>query len=562
MDNPANDSLAPVQLAAGPLTLEFDPAIAFIRYIRLGGTEILRGIHVAVRDQVWNTAVPKISDLRIESNAADFDVRFTAECVLGPLDYVWKGALTGAADGTIRFSMDGLARSTFLRNRIGLCVLHPLKECAGAPCKIETSAGVEEASFPQYIAPHQPFKDLRAISHQVMPGVRAEVRFEGDIFETEDHRNWTDANFKTYSTPLDLPMPARVEAGTTIAQSVTLRLLKTADVPLPKPAVRSSPIRLMVAAEEGRLPFIGFGAPGRKLSAAEQGLLAAIRPAHLRVDLCLFENDWRSNLAMAREAAFQVGSDLECAVTVDKDAAAQLQELRQELPPSGVARVFVFHTDEPSTTARWVELARHHLPASLSIGAGTRSHFVDINRKRPPVDLLDAICYAAHPQVHAWDDVTCIENLEGQSHTVRSARAFAGTKWIAVGPVTLGPRTPDAIDARQRSPFGCAWTLGSVCALSEAGADSATYCELAGINGLMDGDEVLPLYSVFHKLGQYAGSFMRAVHSSEPLCIGAMDLHNGNQQGLFVVNYTPERQTVETPDGSKRELQPFEITVL
>ena len=25
--------------------------------------------------------------------------------------------------------------------------------------------------------------------------------FEGDLWETEDHRNWTDANFKTYSTP-------------------------------------------------------------------------------------------------------------------------------------------------------------------------------------------------------------------------------------------------------------------------------------------------------------------------------------------------------------------------
>jgi len=48
---------------------------------------------------------------------------------------------------------------------------------------------------------------VRAITHEVAPGVRAEVRLLGDVFETEDHRNWTDANFKTYGTPLRLLFP-------------------------------------------------------------------------------------------------------------------------------------------------------------------------------------------------------------------------------------------------------------------------------------------------------------------------------------------------------------------
>src|SRR5258707_15141553 len=65
---------------------------------------------------------------------------------------------------------------------------------------------------------------MRAISHQVAPGVSAEVRFEGDIFEMEDQRNWTDASYKTYCTPLGLPFPAKVEKGARVKQAVTFTL--------------------------------------------------------------------------------------------------------------------------------------------------------------------------------------------------------------------------------------------------------------------------------------------------------------------------------------------------
>ena len=44
-------------------------------------------------------------------------------------------------------------------------------------------------------------------------GGRLLLEFEGDLWETEDHRNWTDANFKTYSTPISLGRPAPLKAG-------------------------------------------------------------------------------------------------------------------------------------------------------------------------------------------------------------------------------------------------------------------------------------------------------------------------------------------------------------
>ena len=43
---------------------------------------------------------------------------------------------------------------------------------------------------------------------------------EGDTFEMEDHRNWTDASFKTYVRPLALPWPYTPPAGQAVSQSV------------------------------------------------------------------------------------------------------------------------------------------------------------------------------------------------------------------------------------------------------------------------------------------------------------------------------------------------------
>ena len=113
-----------------------------------------------------------------------------------------------------RFSMDGTAHSTYLRNRIGFCVLHPMS-CAGKDCVVEHVDGsLTQGVFPAEIAPHQPFRDIRAITHEVTSELQAEVRMEGDTFEMEDQRNWTDASYKTYCTPLDLAFPVEIAAGT------------------------------------------------------------------------------------------------------------------------------------------------------------------------------------------------------------------------------------------------------------------------------------------------------------------------------------------------------------
>ena len=196
----------PVRLRAGPLTMLLDPETAFLRRICLGNIEILRGIYGAVRDRNWGTVEPVLSGLAVESAEDGFHVRFTCVCRRAEIHYGWEGEISGNDAGMVAYRMRGEARSTFLRNRIGLCVLHPIAECAGRPCIVRFQDGsVLLGDFPRDIAPQQPFKNLQTLAHELLPGLRAQVRFEGEIFEMEDQRNWSDASFKTYGTPLALP---------------------------------------------------------------------------------------------------------------------------------------------------------------------------------------------------------------------------------------------------------------------------------------------------------------------------------------------------------------------
>ena len=461
-DTPA---AAPIELTAGPLTLTFEPEIAFVRYVRVADREVLRGAYAAVRNAVWGTVAAHVRDVQVKRSDGGFVLTFVSEHKQDDIDFVWNGELTGKRDGTLRFAFDGKALSTFLRNRIGFCVLHPMRECAGQPCVIEKTDGrIVKGAFPDLISPHQPHFDIRAVRHTVVPGLEAEVRMEGDTFEMEDHRNWTDANFKTYCTPLANPFPVKVAAGTSIQQSVTLTL--KGNVPRPVSIRRDAPVEFRITGEQRKMPQIGFG-----YSTVDAGALSRVRelaPAHLRVDLHLDKPGWKDTLA----AAGSLGIPLEVAVFGSPD------ELRKADVKNAV-RYLLF-----DTAAKVPKLGSPTL-------VGTNDYFTELNRQRPARDAGDGTCYSITPQVHAFDNASLVENLEAQGHTVRTARSFAGDRWIAVTPVTLRPRfipangAPVEPDPRQSSPFNAAWTLGSIKYLAESGADSITYYELSGQGGIL-----------------------------------------------------------------------------
>ncbi|MEJ7709390.1 MAG: hypothetical protein WKF84_05915 [Pyrinomonadaceae bacterium] len=112
-----------IRLQAGPLTAEFEEGS--LRNVRLGSLEVLRRIYVAVRDHNWGTVAASVSDVIVEQDDQAFRLNFSVEHVQADIKFFWRGAITGDASGTIRFEMEGVARSSFLRNRIGFCCVTP-----------------------------------------------------------------------------------------------------------------------------------------------------------------------------------------------------------------------------------------------------------------------------------------------------------------------------------------------------------------------------------------------------------------------------------------------------
>ena len=564
-------------LRAGPLSLIY--VAGDLRYIKLGEHELLRRLYVAVRDRNWGTVPAVLSNVRAEVGPDSFRIGYDAEHTQGDVDFAWRGSITGDARGTITFTMDGVARSTFLRNRIGLCVLHPMDDCAGRPCVVEQVDGTrEQGVFPRFISPHQPFQKMRAIAHEVVPGVWAEVRMSGDTFEMEDQRNWTDASYKTYSTPLSLPFPVEVAAGTRIAQSVTLNLRGE----IPAPRAEAPGLHFTLGEHSGgALPRIGLGSAshGQPLTPTESARLKALHLAHLRVDLRLSEPAYPSTLRRAATEARVLGVELEIALFLSDAARDELRVLRAQLeqvqPP--VCTWLVFHAKEKSTTARWVRLAREVLAdyaPSARLGGGTNAYFTELNRERPPVADLELVSYSINPQVHAFDDASLVETLQGQAATVESARRFCGALPLAISPVTLKPRfnpnatdaatepapgvLPAEVDARQASLFGAGWTAGSLKYLSESGVYSVTYYETSGWRGVMETARgsplpeafpslpgtVFPLYHVLADIGEFAGGAVIPTVSIDPLLVDGLALSKNGRTRIVLANLTATAQEV------------------
>jgi hypothetical protein len=397
-------------LRAGPVSALF--VDGDLRQIRIEGRLAVNRVYFALRDAKWTTVRNEITNLRIAERSGGFTIDYEAACRAGEIDFLWRAEIVGAADGSITWRAHGRALKTFQKNRVGWCVLHPVEGLAGTRCEVEHSDGsFEPGWFPRQIAPHQPFFDIRAIRHEVAPGVSAEVRFSGDTFEMEDQRNWTDATYKIYSTPLAQPFPAAMRAGERLHQIVTLRIDRV--------------VRVELTGEPLPMPEVGFCFS----EALTPEVAKALRPAHVRVERA---------------------EDLERAVALGVP-------LESRYPATGVRRLLVL--DEP---------APDPAPSGYEIAVGTRGNFAELNRSRPDTTHADGVCFPVNPQVHATDDRTIVENLAALGTVVECAQAIAPGKRVAVTPVYLDAK-------RHRSWFGAAWAVATLKHFAEAGASSITY---------------------------------------------------------------------------------------
>jgi hypothetical protein len=600
----------PVRLRAGKL--EADLANGNLRTIRYDGTEVLRAISYLVRDRDWGTYSPEIADLKIKQSDDRFEVAYLARCA-GPDDtrLVIDVRITGSAD-RLDFEAEAITPTSFETNRCGFCVLHPIVGVAGSPATVEHVGGeIVATRFPDLIEPWQPFKNMRAITHAVMPGVQAECRMEGDTFEMEDQRNWSDASYKTYVRPLALPWPYEIAANRPVRQKTSLVIRDARGSTRHPPVMSGGAIKLELGARTGTMPDIGVIITPEEADAtlSAKSVLTEIAPQEL-----LFHFDPGAGHgveALRRFTAIATvhrgRSTLEIALPCKSSPSSEAAEIARQMQLAGFrpdAIVISPSVDRQSTPpgSTWPECppldevytaARAAFPG-IRIGGGMLSYFTELNRKRVPDGQLDFVSHCTNPIVHAADDLSVMQTLEALPFITRSVRAIYGDKPYRIGPSTIpmrqnpygsrtmdnpsGARIPMAnSDPRHNGRFAEAFALGYAIRVLGADLECLTLSALSGPFGLIAGPgeptepgSRRPLFNTIRTLSALAGASWQECVSSSPSEVLSFVARDTAGATLHVVNLTGEERRVDCStcrsarENSGRDLllEPFATAAL
>jgi hypothetical protein len=583
-----------VVLKAGPLTA--DLVAGNLRTIRYEGHEVLRAIAYVVRNADWGTYSPEISDCTIRKGAQSFTVTYRGRCVSADssqkLDY--RARITGNAQGNLVFEVLAEPLTPFRTARCGFAVLHPIEGVAGQPAVVERVDGSQEqTNFPELIMPAQPFKDIRAIQHHVTPFITARCCMNGDVFEMEDQRNWSDASYKTYVRPLSLPWPYAMEQGVENRQSVELSIQRSEGSAAEPASVQAGPeagpARVTVAGPQGTFPGIGVSLHPDLIqeALAHPNLLHNLHPQLLLFHFDPSAGHWESHLrgfadiAKGIPAIEKTESVLELVLPAKGSVQDELAGIAEMVAAAGLRLTGILVSpavDRQSTLpgSTWpacpplseiYQAARKAFPG-LAIGGGTLSYFTELNRKRPPVELLDFVSHCTCPIVHAADDLSVMESLEALPHIARSARAIMGKdKAYWIGPSTIGMRhnpygarvmenpangrvTMTDCDPRQTSLFAAAWMIGFVAETAEAALQMLTVGSLSGRLGLASAGnsgkpQLHPAFYAARGLAELGGNPRYQCHSSQEGEVAAVaGVDREGRRVAWLANLTGQKQEV------------------
>ncbi|MDQ3843907.1 MAG: hypothetical protein M3342_07815, partial [Bacteroidota bacterium] len=406
--------------------------------------------------------------------------------------------------------------------------------------------------------PHQPFKDIQQLRWEIDNQASGILIVEGDIFETEDQRNWTDSSYKTYSTPLALPHPVLVKRGDSIKQKVVLKV---------EGVVRKK-ISTSIDISEEKLPFpkIGYGRyPHHTLNENEVQLLHRIPFDHYRLELKMKHHNWQQQCADAIGEAKKLNTKLELVVFFSTDREEEIKLLMAAIENDYTLIESILplqeqhHITPPELLEIIYPILKNAFP-HIQIGYGTDGFFAELNRNRPGGLDYDFISFSLNPQVHADDSRTLIENLEAQKDTVTTLRSFIGDKHIHVSPVTFKIRHHDAgplngavvehnqpdYDERQHTSFGAWWTLMMIKNLS--GAERITFYQTKGYKGVLKSfmdnsntvdateEDQYPLYKALAQIKSFAPKWIINKGNYDSVLHEAIELENDQGDRLkFII---------------------------
>jgi hypothetical protein len=448
--------------------------------IRVGGWPAIDAIYASVRDAQWGTVPSETIGIAAVENENGSSIVVRAQHVASSIKF--ESTITASAVGdTLTVVFDGLALSDFEANRIGLSVLHPL-ELVGSELIASTTAGDARIRFTDRINPQVLATDLVGLAYDVALGLNLRIGFDGDLFEMEDHRNWTDPGWKTYCTPLRRPRPATVARGQRIHQQIVLHASGSTEPenhgPLQVLGVRQ-PDRVDVrSVPVGIMPALGILFPGLAKNVDRfREVVTCVAPTTLHVEL-EEGTSWRAELTAVADLA----AELDVALTVTAIGASErwLSELGGVVAVSkaDLLRLCLVNPDTLVTAPDTVPAMRgllRSLGCHTLVGGGSLLHFAELNRLTCPTDEWEFASFPVTPQAHHADDASIVGTVRAQPYALADAAAIAGPS-VVVSPITMRARSAptmrasssDPPDSREATAFGAAWMLASTAAMSAA----------------------------------------------------------------------------------------------
>ncbi|MEV7133240.1 hypothetical protein AB0N24_10185 [Arthrobacter sp. NPDC093128] len=562
-------------LAVGVWTAELvGDELANISY---GGRPVLRAIKAVVRDHEWRTFAPSVRDLAELKDDDGVSLRLH-------VDYAAPGSADSAAPAfeamlmlrvtpaTVEVSFSGRAKTAFRRNRIGLVVLHPTGEAGRDVSVVSPDGNVTAGAFPTDIRPDLVFTDISSLEW-ADAGTAFDLGFSGDIFETEDQRNWSDGSFKTYSTPSALPIPVDVAAGDAVTQSVSIEALsiETPDNPAPGGYDRMA---FTLGEPVGTVPALALSVDPAGAAAANAGEGAQL-PGLDAVLVELYEPRelWPAKLAAAAREADRHGAALDVrVVSASADGVAEALSGARGGQLSRIIRLGLFHPETQCTDPAAFAALKEPLQLAGFSGqllAGTSSHFTELNRwiaggGSPVPQDADALAFSLTPQVHSTEIPHIVETVPIHGVAAANAVRLGEGRPVHVGPITLKPRfhAPDQHadgDELQDHSFTAAWTLASLKALTLEGVASVTYFEAGSPRGIAAPDGTLnPVGELLQKLAACKGEPVLAATrqpvqrtaGKTPLTVYPVQSAAGLQ--VFLGNLSPREATavLSLPGGA------------
>jgi hypothetical protein len=562
-------------LAVGVWTAELiGDELANISY---GGRPVLRAIKAVVRDHEWRTLAPSVRDLTELKDDDGVSLRLH-------VDYAGAGAEGSGAAGagaayegmvslrltpaTVEVAFSGRATTAFRRNRIGLVVLHPTSEAGREVSVVAPDGSVTNGLFPKDIRPDLVFTEISSMEW-ADAGTAFDLGFSGDIFETEDQRNWTDGSFKTYSTPSALPIPVDVAPGDTVHQSVSLEALSIETPDRAAAAAEGQTARFTLGEQAGTVPSLALSVDPSDDGGARSGQPAPLPGLDaVLVELSEPRELWPAKILAASREAERHGAGLD--VRIVSASPADVPALLAAALDGSLSRIRRLGLFDPGTQCTdpdgWSRL-KDALAGTDFTGqliAGTISHFTELNRwmagtASPVPPDADALSYSLAPQVHSTEIAHIIETLPIQRLTAAGAVRLGNGRPVHVGPITLKPRfhaldrAADS-DELQGHPFTAAWTLASIQALTVDGVASVTYFESAPPRGITAADGTLtPAGELLQQLAACTGAPVLAAaerHAGKG-SVTVYPVSSAAGLQLFVGNLGPRQASaaVTLPDG-------------